>query len=516
MINNIAYDKFKNSLLFLYFLDRELLETNRIYDTIKLEIVKRNIRLCMYSNLNELYISASFLFESVYAYEIFREYKNLFSCGKFIVLMTYDSLDNMILLKQEQYKDNKKVFPNYFNDFWYVVADGDVIFQHKHDDTTQFIEENIEERLKNKIHFKKNIIKIPFIMERIANRNRSAITHHLLKDVYINHDIDKGFQGIINKTISELYIKSYLNYFNLTIPTNLSIGIFGYDFLSSTYPASDMSFWLKLSIKMGMNKFIYNSNIDIFYEYLQSTEHRELILLMYKFLSNYYIVDSNKINAHFKIIELIPIYNEIKINDIKNAKKRAIDVKEKLLIKSHNRKEWYNMGYLNKAKNVFVVHGRNEDIRHAMFTFLRSIGLTPLSWEQANRYTGKGSPTTMEIIDAGMKNANAIIILLTGDDIVRLHEKLLKPNESEDFQLQPRPNVLFEAGMAIAKYPKETVLVKVGSMRNISDIDGINYIYVDNSAETRQNLISRLKTIECQVEDDNTEWIKAGDFSINL
>ena len=32
---------------------------------------------------------------------------------------------------------------------------------------------------------------------------------------------------------------------------------------------------------------------------------------------------------------------------------------------------------MTKEKTVFVVHGRNENARHAMFTFLRCLQLTP-------------------------------------------------------------------------------------------------------------------------------------------
>ena len=50
-------------------------------------------------------------------------------------------------------------------------------------------------------------------------------------------------------------------------------------------------------------------------------------------------------------------------------------------------------------RDVFVVHGRNNAAREAMFTFLRSIGLNPLEWSEAVRATGKASPYVGEVLD---------------------------------------------------------------------------------------------------------------------
>ena len=46
----------------------------------------------------------------------------------------------------------------------------------------------------------------------------------------------------------------------------------------------------------------------------------------------------------------------------------------------------------DRARKVFVVHGRNTEARTAMFTFLRAIGLAPIEWSEAVRLTGEGSP----------------------------------------------------------------------------------------------------------------------------
>lgn len=91
-----------------------------------------------------------------------------------------------------------------------------------------------------------------------------------------------------------------------------------------------------------------------------------------------------------------------------------------------------------KEKTVFVVHGRNMKIKQNVFIFLRSLNVRPLEWESAVKMTNKGAPTTLEVIKAGMKNSNGIIVLFTGDDLAKLkrnfgkQEKTLILNHSPD------------------------------------------------------------------------------------
>jgi predicted nucleotide-binding protein len=110
---------------------------------------------------------------------------------------------------------------------------------------------------------------------------------------------------------------------------------------------------------------------------------------------------------------------------------------------------------------VWIVHGRNLDARNAMFSFLRSIGLEPMEWGEALALTGKGTPYTGEILDHAFAEAQAVVVLLTGDDFARLGKRFIDTHDSTDetdLTPQARPNVLFEAGMAFGKCPERTVL----------------------------------------------------------
>lgn len=168
-------------------------------------------------------------------------------------------------------------------------------------------------------------------------------------------------------------------------------------------------------------------------------------------------------------------------------------------------------------RKVFVVHGRNADARGSMFDFLRSVGLNPIEWSQAIALTGKPSPYVGEILDAAFAEAQAVVVLLTGDDVAKLRAEFLIESDPEtDKHLTPqaRPNVLFEAGMAFGTHQDRTVLVEMGDLRPFSDIAGRHVVRIDNSTEKRQDLLDRLKIAGCPVDLSGRDWHTKGDFEI--
>ncbi len=164
---------------------------------------------------------------------------------------------------------------------------------------------------------------------------------------------------------------------------------------------------------------------------------------------------------------------------------------------------------------VFVVHGRNLSARDAIFQFLRAIGLKPIEWSQATALSGKGSPFVGEILEAAFSNAQAVVVLITGDDEAKLRNDYLRnadPIFEKVFTPQARPNVLFEAGMAFGYHPDRTILVEIGETRPFSDIAGRHIIRINNSSENRQELAQRLKNAGCVVDISGTDWHNVGDF----
>ncbi len=169
-------------------------------------------------------------------------------------------------------------------------------------------------------------------------------------------------------------------------------------------------------------------------------------------------------------------------------------------------------------KKVLVIYGKNERKRGAIFAFLRTIGLHPFELRNQPIKRRRGVSYNNEQLQAALKDAHAVLVLLTGDDEAKLrdcwhisendweHEKTLYP--------QPRLNVLFEAGTALAKRPYNTILVQLGKLRLCSDLAGRNpFIELNDTREKRRELIEMLRSAGCSVDLSNRDWVDTGDFS---
>ena len=167
------------------------------------------------------------------------------------------------------------------------------------------------------------------------------------------------------------------------------------------------------------------------------------------------------------------------------------------------------------GKRVWVVYGRNEAVRRELFSFLRALGLTPVEFGSAIKLTKSGAPYVGQILDEAFKSVQAVVVLLTGDDDARLKQSFRKKNDPEfesRLTAQPRPNVLFEAGMAFGHHPNNTIVVQQGSLRQFSDILGRHVIRLSNSPETRSELANRLASAGCAVDMTGPDWLSVGNL----
>lgn len=212
-------------------------------------------------------------------------------------------------------------------------------------------------------------------------------------------------------------------------------------------------------------------------------------------------------------------------NLIEEISKGNVDIPKS---SSSPKKATSSKGAVNPKKNktmqsdidprvVFVVHGRNIKARDALFQFLRSIDLRPLEWSDAIERTGKATPYVGEILDVAFAAARAVVVLFTPDDVAMLDEKYRNDDDEKyetELTPQARPNVLFEAGMAMGRNPDKTILIELGRLRPFSDVGGRHIMKLKDTVASRQDLAQRLKRAGCAVNLVGTAWHGEGTFAL--
>ena len=170
-----------------------------------------------------------------------------------------------------------------------------------------------------------------------------------------------------------------------------------------------------------------------------------------------------------------------------------------------------------KDNSVFVVHGRNENLRKAMFEFLRALGLNPKEWSHALQMTRGTNPWTLDVVDTAMAKVQAVVVMLSPDDEARLKPQFCRANEQRTegrLRGQPRANVIFEAGLALGRHPTKTLLVQIGEVRGFTDIVGKHIPRLSDDPARRNDIANRLRKIGCKVDTTGDDWRTTGDFAV--
>ncbi|MFM9920442.1 TIR domain-containing protein [Lacisediminihabitans sp. H27-G8] len=164
---------------------------------------------------------------------------------------------------------------------------------------------------------------------------------------------------------------------------------------------------------------------------------------------------------------------------------------------------------------VFIVRGRDNAAYEALAALLNALDLRIITWDDAARGVGDGTPHTLDIVRAGIGMADAVIVLMTPDDLGQVKAEFGDPTDSPTEASpggQARQNVVFEAGWAMALNQRIVILVRVGDVRRISDIDGLNYVHLTGDISSRRALITRLRNVDVAVNAEGDEWRIAGTF----
>lgn len=138
----------------------------------------------------------------------------------------------------------------------------------------------------------------------------------------------------------------------------------------------------------------------------------------------------------------------------------------------------------NKRK-VFIVHGRNNEVKQEVSRFIERQGLeTIVLHEQAS-----SGMTIIEKIEHYSNDADFALVLYTACDHGRgVHESKVPPKN------RARQNVVFEHGYLMAKLGRENVCALVqGEIETPNDISGVVYVPLDPSGGWKSDVLKELK-----------------------
>jgi predicted nucleotide-binding protein len=171
-----------------------------------------------------------------------------------------------------------------------------------------------------------------------------------------------------------------------------------------------------------------------------------------------------------------------------------------------------------KDNSIFVVHGRDAKLNQDMYAFLSSIGIAPMEWDHAIKAAkGGANPIVGDVINQAMERVHGVMILFSPDEEAKIRRKFASQSDKKKGLhlkgFQPRPNVIFEAGLALGAHSDKTILVQVGSVRDISDIAGKHLVHLSDSFADRKRLADRLESkLKFKIDLTGTTWQTIGDF----
>jgi hypothetical protein len=116
-----------------------------------------------------------------------------------------------------------------------------------------------------------------------------------------------------------------------------------------------------------------------------------------------------------------------------------------------------------------------------------------------------------------MNKVQGVLVVFSPDEEARLKSKFCSLRDKRKglgtLDGQARPNVIFEAGLALGAHSNKTLLVQVGEVRDISDIAGKHLVHLSNTPASRKELAQRLKTkLKFKVNTTGDQWLTIGDF----
>jgi predicted nucleotide-binding protein len=149
------------------------------------------------------------------------------------------------------------------------------------------------------------------------------------------------------------------------------------------------------------------------------------------------------------------------------------------------------------SKNVFVVHGHDNEFKTQVEVFLGELGLKPIV---LHRMPDEGKT----IIEKFEKHSDVgfVFILLSPDDVAYSSSEAAVPDQDRKKENRARQNVIFEFGYFVGKIGRSRVCALYkGNITLPSDISGLIYKEIINSVESQGfSIIKELKAAGYKID----------------
>lgn len=243
-------------------------------------------------------------------------------------------------------------------------------------------------------------------------------------------------------------------------------------------------------ISLGVDHY-RQDNIDALAKFLnavhESDKVENLIILIIVSFINY-----KKTREDFTdIIEAMSVagFSEQSIEQVQIAFQHHIklELPQKEIVEPVKLKK--SSSSIPNKKDVFIVHGHNEELKEKVARTLEKLKLNPIILhEQSNE-----GQTVIEKIEKH-SNVNFAVVLLTYDDYGNVKSEREKNKRA-------RQNVILELGYFIAKIDRKNVMpLYEKGVELPSDISGILYTLIDETENWKFRLVKELKSAGYQVD----------------
>jgi predicted nucleotide-binding protein len=502
---------FKN--IYLIFLDREICIASNTYN-LEGSYFLEAFEICALMTFEPIAMSAGNLLEHKAYPEIYKAYQRLFIRGDIFLLSKDNDLFELVYRKNSQYQhvildhNAERDYSAYTGKSWKRDFDGPLVFEPKYFDTTEILIKKFVSALDlSGDEFTKKVV------GTLENTRGKAVTIEVFRQsaMFTEFELRR-----LAKIISEDYTSTYQNE---TQSAGFShTGLVARNFDGVTTANFDYRIYRDLFKALSLKPRSYQE-LKSWLEFRGDVEHRRFIHIIREFTKD---VEYDGLQRVPEIIRrIIPrdINGAQENRSIPQVIEKISDCFEKngyedfealyLDAVTIQRKRMMNM----KSQKVFVVHGRDIKAKNLFFDFVRRLGLDPIEFEEAreiaHQATGEASPYVGKIVEHAMKEARGIIILLTPDEEVRLKSPLRVSTDDKKRRFSARPNVIFEAGAALALYPERTIIIRMGNADIPSDLAGRHYVSLSNDVTQKTNVRSRLASVGYTMSDAKSDWLKS-------